>query len=163
MGCHGAAVVSRHAPLASYLVNYARPLVYSTAPGLHSLVAIDHAYRTVAGPEGGRRRRRLFRLVRLFRERCRSAPELRGRVLPSPSPIQAVTFPGNRRCQAAAEELRRGEFDLYPIRFPTVEKGRERIRIVLHAHNKEEEVVALVGALRRVCRRDGAGNVASRL
>ncbi len=38
-------------------------------------------------------------------------------------------------------------FDVYPIRSPTVPKGKERIRIILHAHNKEEEVYALVKAL----------------
>jgi 8-amino-7-oxononanoate synthase len=36
---------------------------------------------------------------------------------------------------------------VYPIRSPTVPKGKERVRIIIHSHNTEEEVERLVDAL----------------
>jgi len=43
LGCHGAIVLGSPA-LCSYLVNYARPLIYSTSLPLHTLVSIQCAY-----------------------------------------------------------------------------------------------------------------------
>ena len=156
-GCHGAVVVASQT-MVNYLINYARPFVYSTAPPPHALVTIRCAYESMMGREGEDRRLKLFGLVRLFRRsmedrlmqpsaaliatKCRS-PVL----LPSPSPIQAVLVPGNRRCVELCSRLNSRSFDVYPIRSPTVTKGQERVRIILHSHNTEEEVLGLVKAL----------------
>lgn len=108
------------------------------------------------GVEGERRRRRVFQWVRFFREKMIKGltemkmefPDVKFDLLPSPSPIQAVILPGNERCIAVCQYLRNvGRLDVYPIRSPTVEKGKERIRIILHAHNKEDEVCDLVELL----------------
>jgi 8-amino-7-oxononanoate synthase len=47
LGVHGAAVVGS-AVLRSYLVNYARSLIYTTSLPPHALVAIRTAYTTMA-------------------------------------------------------------------------------------------------------------------
>mmetsp|Transcript_6076 Transcript_6076/g.11513 ORF Transcript_6076/g.11513 Transcript_6076/m.11513 type:complete len:195 (-) Transcript_6076:2594-3178(-) len=69
-------------------------------------------------------------------------------LLPSPSPIQAIMCPGNDHCVRVARRLRRqGGIGVFAIRSPTVPKGQERIRIILHAHNTEDEVLYLVKCL----------------
>jgi 8-amino-7-oxononanoate synthase len=145
-GCHGA-VVAGSTTLISYLVNYARPFVYSTSLPPHSLVSIQQAYASMMGEVGERRRKTVFRLVRIFREELSAGLKLnfpknsRFELLTSPSPIQAILVPGNDTCISVCKYLRNeGNFDVYPIRSPTVAKGKERIRIVLHSHNTEEQV-----------------------
>mmetsp|Transcript_2389 Transcript_2389/g.5115 ORF Transcript_2389/g.5115 Transcript_2389/m.5115 type:complete len:508 (+) Transcript_2389:83-1606(+) len=157
-GCHGA-VVAGSSNLISYLVNYARPFVYSTALPPHSLVTIHESYESMLGIEGERRRKRVFQLVKLFRQKMLAglcelkdkAPSLEFELLPSPSPIQAVIVPGNERCISICNYLRNsGKLDVYPIRSPTVAKGKERIRIILHSHNDEKEVHYLVESLSKI-------------
>lgn len=145
-GCHGA-VVAGSSTLISYLVNYARPFVYSTSLPPHSLVSIQQAYESMMGEVGEQRRKKVFRLVRIFREEMSVALRMNFpkntefELLPSPSPIQAIVVPGNDECISVCKYLRNeGNFDVYPIRSPTVAKGKERIRIVLHSHNHADQV-----------------------
>ncbi|KAL7540095.1 hypothetical protein ACHAXR_009865 [Thalassiosira sp. AJA248-18] len=150
-GCHGA-VVAGSSTLISYLVNYARPFVYSTALPPHSLISIQQSYESMVGPMGEKRRKVVFQWVRLFREEISNGitamkeefPGLDFELLPSPSPIQAIVVPGNERCISVCQYLRTvGKFDVYPIRSPTVAKGKERIRVILHSHNNEDEIHSL--------------------
>lgn len=154
-GCHGA-VVAGSEVLNSYLVNYARPFVYSTALPIHSLITIQQSYESMMGDIGEGRRRKVFKLVRLFREKISlgidklklECPDSDFELLPSPSPIQAIVVPGNKQCIGVCDYLRNtGKLDVYPIRSPTVAKGKERIRIILHSHNNEDEVDALTNML----------------
>lgn len=154
-GCHGA-VVAGSSTLISYLVNYARPFVYSTALPPHSLVSIQQAYGSMVGPIGEKRRRTVFRWVRQFREVMTNGimaireefPTCDFELLPSPSPIQAVVVPGNEQCISVCQYLKEvGKFDAYPIRSPTVAKGKERIRIILHSHNDEYDIRELTKML----------------
>jgi 8-amino-7-oxononanoate synthase len=55
--------------------------------------------------------------------------------------------PGNAQCLHVCNSLRAAGMDVYPIRAPTVPRGTERIRVVIHAHNTETEIAALVDAL----------------
>lgn len=153
-GCHGA-VVAGSDTLIPYLVNYARPFVYSTSLPPHSLITIHQAYESMMGQVGEERRKKVFQMVRLFRREMSNGiaalkddfPLAEFELLPSPSPIQAVVVPGNERCIRVCQFLRNTSFDVYPIRSPTVAKGKERIRIIVHAHNSEDEIRALVGML----------------
>lgn len=154
-GCHGA-VVAGSTTLISYLVNYARPFVYSTALPSHSIITIQQSYESMMGSVGESRRSKVFRLVRLFREEVSLGidtlndefPNSGFELLPSPSPIQAIVVPGNEQCISVCHYLRNvGKLDVYPIRSPTVAKGKERIRIILHSHNNEDEVHALTKML----------------
>eukprot|EP00957_Ditylum_brightwellii_P209252 15360979-Ditylum_brightwellii.AAC.1 len=61
-GCHGA-VIASSATVVQYLINYARPFIYSTALPLHSLISIQCAYDSICGEEGEERRKRVFELV----------------------------------------------------------------------------------------------------
>jgi len=161
-GCHGAVVVCGSTTTRRYLVNYGYPFVYSTALPFHSLVTIRCAYDTMTGHRGAALRDRLRRLVGAFRSRMDWILAL-GRMrkceencqsvylLPSTSPIQALVVPGNGPCTEFCRLLlsksgrgNLGPIQLYPIKSPTVPPGRERVRIILHAHNTPEEVDLLV-------------------
>ena len=145
LGAHGACVATA-GWLGDYLVNCARPFIYSTAPALHTLVAMDAAMAFQATAAGDARRAALFCKIMRFREGLADLPD--AALLPSESPIQAVLFPGNERCVRAAESLRARGFDCRPIRAPTVPAGEERIRVILHAHNADEDIDGLVAELR---------------
>lgn len=149
-GCHGAIIAGSNT-LISYLVNYARPFVYSTALPPHSLISIRQSYNSMTGLDGEKQRDTVFKWVRLFRRdilKGLSALNISDqgiKLLPSPSPIQALIVPGNQNCIGVCKHLREvGGLDVYPIRSPTVPKGEERIRIILHAHNTEDEIRRLV-------------------
>eukprot|EP00434_Breviolum_minutum_P008756 symbB.v1.2.007717.t1/scaffold479.1/size198797/9 len=142
LGVHGAAVVGPKV-LRDYLMNYAWPLVYSTSLPLHSLIAIRGAYAFMR-KEATKRQQILRELIKTFQSRLARLPvEM---VLESPSPIQGIIVPGNVACVQVARILRQ-RFDVLPIRSPTVPAGKERLRIIIHAHNTEEEVNALMDAV----------------
>ena len=65
----------------------------------------------------------------------------------SESPIQALIVPGNGPCVEFCRILHRKSnrtVKLFPIRSPTVPKGQERVRVVVHAFNTLDEVEYLV-------------------
>jgi len=163
LGAHGACVCGP-AVLRTYLVNYARPLVYSTALPLHSLVTIEEGYRHLKHEAQGLQQR-LARVVQAFKQSFNQSldqseqgleqgPGAGVLLLPSDTAVQAVLVPGNARVSAAAAALRARGFAVLPIRAPTVPAGGERLRICLHTHNTEKEAGQLARAIADVARRD---------
>jgi 8-amino-7-oxononanoate synthase len=138
-GCHGAAVLGSNA-LRDYLVNFARSFVFSTSLPEHSVAFIESSYEIF--PAMHKERSHLQQLVQQFR-----LATMRYEKLLSGTPIQAVIIPGNEAVRAVAEQLQREGFDVRPILYPTVPKGKERLRIVLHAFNTQEELDQLTTLL----------------
>lgn len=138
-GCHGAAVLGSDA-LRNYLINFARSLVFSTALPPHAVALIAQSYTTFPGMMN--ERRHLQKLVARFQ-----SLQLPFEKLPSLTPIQALVIPGNEEVKKASDALQAGGFDVRPILYPTVPKGRERLRIVLHAFNTEAELDQLAELL----------------
>jgi 8-amino-7-oxononanoate synthase len=66
----------------------------------------------------------------------------------SSTPIQAVLVPGNEEVRQLAARLQQQQFDVRPILYPTVPRGGERLRIVLHAFNTLEQVNGLLNILK---------------
>ena len=145
-GCHGA-VVAGSETLISYLVNYARPFVYSTALPPHSLISIQQSYKSMTGHVGDVQRRILFKWIHLFRKVVsRGLSEFSPfgiKLLPSPSPVQALIVPGSENCITVCKYMCAEGLKVYPIRSPTVSNGAERIRIILHAQNSENDIQVL--------------------
>jgi 8-amino-7-oxononanoate synthase len=148
-GCHGAVVCGSSA-IKEYLYNYGRPIVYSTSLPLHSLVTIACSYQSMGGEVGKRLRVQVRDRVRIFRDSMEKIMRLTNGsigLVPSRSPIQAITIPGNSACIGFCENVwkkSRDRIRLYPIRSPTVPKGQERVRIIVHSHNTQEEVYELI-------------------
>jgi 8-amino-7-oxononanoate synthase len=143
LGQHGAAVVGSQL-LRDYLVNFARPFIYTTALPPHSVVAIGQALAFLKA--GSPDRTSLFDNIRLFRALTQALPF---QVLDSQSPIQGVVVPGNASCRAVSDGLVHAGYDVRPILSPTVKAGSERLRICLHAFNSPAEITGLVEELKR--------------
>jgi 8-amino-7-oxononanoate synthase len=139
-GAHGAVVLGSPT-LRSYLINFARSFIYSTAlPPL----TVQHIRKSYAQfPLMQKERAHLRHLIAIFQSAF-----LPFQKLVSQTPIQGVVIPGNDAARAAAAHLQQEGFDVRPILYPTVPAGAERLRIVLHSFNTEEELNGLIGALR---------------
>jgi 8-amino-7-oxononanoate synthase len=170
-GCHGAVICCPHSTIMKeYFVNYAYPIIYSTALPMHSIIAIRCAYETITGLKGIQLRSHLYRLIELFHSNVLQVLETLAatvnssttsykatsrhpyRLLPSSSPIQALIVPGNVACTNFCERLyriSRATIRLFPIKTPTVPRGQERVRIVLHAHNTSEQIYRLVECIKQ--------------
>jgi 8-amino-7-oxononanoate synthase len=146
-GTHGAMVLGSPL-LREYLVNYARPFIYSTALPPHEIDIIRLAYDFMQSSEARTARATLSSNRNLFRALA-TAQLPPGALHPAgtQSPIQSVLVPGNEYCISVCNELRCAGIDVYPIRAPTVPKGTERIRVIMHAHNTVGEIENLVRAL----------------
>ncbi|KAJ3324182.1 hypothetical protein HDU76_013463 [Blyttiomyces sp. JEL0837] len=138
VGAHGSVVVGPKV-LREYLVNYARPLIYSTCLPYHSLVSIRCSYAIMEN-RAVELQEKLKGLIDRFRTSLLKRLPAGISLIPSQSPIQGIIIPGNVAVTEAAKSLRALGFDARPIRSPTVPKGSERLRICLHAHNTLAEI-----------------------
>jgi 8-amino-7-oxononanoate synthase len=143
MGVHGACVAGSRV-LIEYLVNFARPFIYTTALPLHSLVSVREAFRFLAAHPGFPAA--LHAKIAGFRQAAGSQ-NLLGHLIAGRSPIQALRVGGNEATKRLAAGLQEAGFDVRPILSPTVREGEERLRICLHTYNTDEEITGLAGLL----------------
>ncbi|MES2630274.1 MAG: pyridoxal phosphate-dependent aminotransferase family protein [Bacteroidota bacterium] len=143
LGCHGAAWLGSR-QLKDYLVNFSRSFIYTTAMPPHALATILAAYEELGRSSGliGE----LHQKISFFKEQLRDTSG--NPLIPSSSPIQGWVVPGNNEIVELASTLMKQGFDIRPIRYPTVPAGAERLRIILHVFNTEEEIRKLVKGLR---------------
>lgn len=144
LGCHGAAILGSE-ELKSYLVNFARSFIYTTALPPHCVAAILAAYKQLAEPTNNASAA-LQKNIDLFRRQLQGSG-LADLFIPSTSAIHSCIIPGNTRVKKCAELLYAGGLDVRPILSPTVPKGQERLRISLHSFNTQEEITTLVKIL----------------
>lgn len=141
VGCHGAIVLGS-AELRNYLINFSRPFIYSTALPLSSIHAIRRGYDIF--PTLREERVHLQNLVSTF-----SAAPIRHQKLFSTTPIQGVVVPGNQAVKSVAMSLQENNLDVRPILYPSVPKGAERLRIVLHSFNTNQDLDQLITILNK--------------
>lgn len=142
-GVHGAIVLGS-VDLRNYLINFARPFIYSTGLPESSVGAIHASYSTF--PLLHQERRTLRHLVNQFRDRSNNLGKGMNYKY-SDTPIQVLIIPGNENVKKAAASCHEHNFDIRPILYPTVPKGSERLRIVLHSFNTEKEIDDLLNVL----------------
>jgi 8-amino-7-oxononanoate synthase len=135
LGYRGACIVGSET-LQSYLVNFARPFVYSTAPDAVALAFMHEAYRLLA--EATPQRNKLAELIGCWSALRHEFQRLS--FVESDTAIQGVIIPGNNEVLLAERRLQGGGFFAKAIRSPTVPRGSERLRISLHAYNTEQEL-----------------------
>jgi 8-amino-7-oxononanoate synthase len=138
-GCHGAAVAGS-TMLKQYLVNFARPFVFTTALPEVAIRAIDASYQIFPGMQ--EERTKIRQLIRHFQD-----SPMRFEKLNSPTAVQGVIVPGNTEVKKLAAALADAGLDVRPILYPSVPKGLERLRISLHSFNTAEEVRGLADLL----------------
>lgn len=139
VGCHGAVVLGPGI-LRDYLINFSRSFIYTTSLPPAALAAIEAGYATF--PYMQAEREQLSALIAQFR-----AGMANTELLPGTTPIQAVLTRGNEHTRSIAQRLQQAGLDVRPILHPTVPKGSERLRIVLHSFNTPAEVAHLIKVL----------------
>jgi 8-amino-7-oxononanoate synthase len=119
-----------------FLVQRARPFIFSTAPPPAITAALDASLDVIeAEPE---RRVRLLAL----------ASHLRARLgLTGDSQIVPVILGSNERAVSVAEDLQREGFDVRAIRPPTVPEGTARLRVSVNANLSETILEQFVDTL----------------
>ena len=139
------AFVAAHPAVIETLLQTARPYVFTTASPPLLAAALRAALAIIGGEPG--RRRHLFALIDLFRDRMRG---LRWPLLPSPTAIQPLVVGDNDAAVALSAALLERGFWAPAIRPPTVPAGTARLRITLTAAHTAAEVEALCAALREL-------------
>jgi 8-amino-7-oxononanoate synthase len=143
MGVHGACVAGSE-KLIQYIINFARPFIYTTALAPHSVIAIESAFDYL---------RQNIELQQVLQKNIDSFVNGVGPLTnrtSSGSAIQTVLFPGNENTKANASKLQQAGFDIRPVLSPTVPTGTERLRICLHAYNTLNEIAKLTSELNRL-------------
>jgi 8-amino-7-oxononanoate synthase len=142
LGCHGAIVLGSKT-LREYLINFSRAFIFTTALPEASVAAVQAAYELFPAMES--ERKQLDALIARFR--ARPVPQER---IPSETAIQGIVIPGNERIRLLARRLQESRLDVRPILYPTVPRGSERLRIILHSFNSFDEVDLLLDCLEKV-------------
>lgn len=141
MGVHGACVVSNDITQ-KYLINFARPFIYTTAMTPHSIVAIDSAFVFLGA--NLQLQLQLKEKIEAFTSGFTN-PSLKK--IDSNSAIQSIVIEGNQAVRNLSTSLMKKNLDCRPILSPTVKEGSERIRICLHAFNSKTEINQLTEIL----------------
>ncbi len=129
--------------LIEFLINRARPLIFSTAAPPYLAAQIAAALQFVAAAEA--ERRWLAEAAAWLRAELRAA----GLGVPAgPSPIVPVILGSNRRAVAFAVALQQRGFWVRPIRPPTVPPGTARVRLSLTAALDRATLERLAAACR---------------
>ena len=128
-----------------YLIQRARPFIFSTAPPPAVADALSASLDVLAA-ESERRARLASRVARLH-----DALSSQGLALPfGPSHILPLVIGDNDRAMAAAAALQAQGFDVRAIRPPSVPSGTARLRITVNAMLDDETIDRFAAALARV-------------
>jgi 7-keto-8-aminopelargonate synthetase-like enzyme/REP element-mobilizing transposase RayT len=145
LGCAGGFVAGSQV-LINYLRNRARSLIYSTALPPAVCAAASAAVDFVMGDEGHKRRDRLWRNV----SELKNGLSALGVENESRSPIIPIIVGDEGRAVEMSRKLcERGVF-VPAIRFPTVPKGKARLRVTVTAGHQSEDIRTFLAALKSV-------------
>ena len=136
-GCHGAAVLGSK-ELCDYLINFAKPFIYSTALTPHTLATIisAHEFFKVSGKEEVEK---LTKNITYFKKELKSQ-RLQEHFIESDSAIQSCIITGAEKAKSVAAKLMEKGFGVKAILSPTVPEGQERLRFCIHSYNAKEEL-----------------------
>jgi 8-amino-7-oxononanoate synthase len=131
LGVHGAVILGSNL-LKKILLNFARPLIYTTALPLPLLAAIACSYERF--PSMDLERSRISNLCAKFQ---------------FASHIHPIAIKGNSQAKLISHFLSHQGFDVRPILSPTVPKGEERLRLTLHSFNESAQVQRCLENIKR--------------
>ena len=148
IGCHGAAILGS-TQLKSFLVNFARSFIYTTALPPHTIASILAAYDFLDSPKGLLSRQYLLDNSDYFKQELK-AQNLYHHFIESESAILCIEIGGNTKVKIFSEKLKEEGFNVKAILSPTVPKGKERLRFCLHSFNTKEEIKKVVQILKEI-------------
>ncbi len=134
-------------PLIDFLVNRARSFIFSTAPVPAAAAAATAGIRFIQSPEGETRRKLLWTRVGEFKS------EIGNRKSEIPSAIIPVIVGDEAGALAASAVLREQGIFVPAIRYPTVARGKARLRVTLTATHTPDDISQLVAALQSINRK----------
>lgn len=138
------AFVAAHETVIDWLVQRARPYIYTTA----AAPALAHALLTSLDLIGGREGRLRRAQLDLLQHQLSAMPVRAGwSHLASGTPIQPLIIGGNTEVLAAAQALEARGLWVSAIRAPTVPAGTARLRFTLSAAHTTDDVARLLAAL----------------
>jgi 8-amino-7-oxononanoate synthase len=140
----GGAFIAAHASVIEWLIQKARPYIYTTA----APPALAHALLTsldiIEGAEGDSRRQHLQNLIQIFTQTLQVNP---WQLLASPTAIQPIVIGENSDTLSASANLYAQGLWVGAIRPPTVAAGSARLRVTLSAAHTQEDVERLIWSL----------------
>lgn len=141
----GGAAVLCSEPLAEYLIQFARHLIYSTSMSPAQALALHAALNVIRKEQS--LRDQLYCHIRHFRAGVAHMTHI---LSSSDTAIQPVIIGDNLQAQRLAQHLRQQGIWLTAIRPPTVPPGTARLRITLSAAHQSEDINQLLEALAHV-------------
>lgn len=138
LGSQGACIVG-NTTLQSALWNFCKPLIYSTAPSPLFIASVKSAHKKFS--ESAEVRAKLDSNIAYFSAQIAAKT---GFTQGLTGPIQWWSGTSLEQTLSTAEMLREKGFDVVAIRQPTVQQGKEGIRICLHAFNNNTQIDQLV-------------------
>ncbi|KAK7187540.1 hypothetical protein DPSP01_003781 [Paraphaeosphaeria sporulosa] len=153
LGCNGAIILGSNL-LRHYLINYARPLIYTTFMSYTSLAAIRASYAFLSQGKTVPLASNLQSLIYTLFTRLKtvdsaaftfllSIPQVRPE-----SPIFSIQLAEPKRL---AKYLQDRGMMVRAVVPPTVPEGTSRVRVCLHAGNTEAEINGLVAVIEEWC------------
>jgi 8-amino-7-oxononanoate synthase len=133
--------------LIDYLVNRARSFIFSTAPVPAAAAAAKAAIQFVQSSEGERRRKHLRARVAEFQSQISN---LKSQI---PGAIIPILIGDESKAVEAAAKLREQDIFVPAIRYPTVARGKARLRVTFTASHSADDVATLVRALEQIINR----------
>jgi 8-amino-7-oxononanoate synthase len=143
LGASGGYICGSRA-LVDFLVNRARSFIFSTAPVPAAAAAATAAIEFVQTASGEARRETLRVRVRQLKS------QIANRQLQIPGAIIPILTGDETKAVEAAAALRERGIFVPAIRYPTVARGKARLRVTLTAAHAAEDVSQLVAALRSI-------------
>ncbi|POR37430.1 Putative 8-amino-7-oxononanoate synthase [Tolypocladium paradoxum] len=162
LGTTGAAICANSTVL-NTLLNFARPVIYTTAPSFPTLAAIRAGYNLMESGETQKLQDRVQYLVRHFCESIEADPAWDEAVnagicsIPVSQDLESRSFV----TQFLPVWTRQGQnyfltmhlhgdgYTAIPIDPPVVPRGTGRVRLIIHAGNTEDEVEGLAASICR--------------
>ncbi|RYP89226.1 hypothetical protein DL769_000150 [Monosporascus sp. CRB-8-3] len=159
MGAGGAVIMCNNT-VRNMLLNFGRNILFSGAPGFPLLAAIRVGYDFLKSGQTQQAQDRIKYMAELFKQKMTAHPVWEtandAKILRVPlwdqdeqeqrfwTPICPIlTRPNTKHNVFLAFHLQLNGFIAYPVYFPVVPKSAERVRIIFHASNTDEQIEAL--------------------
>ena len=143
----GGAFVAAHATVIDWLVQKARPYIYTTAAPPALAHALLSSLDIIQGEEGQARRLHLQDLIVQLRQGLRLK---RWTLMESITAIQPIIIGDNAESMRAAASLYEQGLWVPAIRPPTVQEGTARLRVTLSAAHTKDDVARVVDAINKL-------------
>ena len=141
MGASGAFIAGSK-NLQPYLVNCCRPFIYSTAPHPLLLFHIQCVIKLLQ--KNSNRRTVLQKKAKYFRDKLK----IFANIGESESAIVPLILGNNMVVLQLSKFLQNAGHDIRALRYPTVAKGQERLRICIHYNHTKKQLDDLIKNLR---------------